>query len=204
MCNFKSAIVIREPRNKGGFALIHSSATDSHSVLIAANNLRDDDKLRFARVELLPSEDWSDLKGYKLKIDDERTPDWFDADMQSAVTEKLLGLVKTMIVPEGVKYLLGGSWIVPKGRTVEVGPNTLIVMNSGTVTTNSGTVTRNYGTVTTNYNYGTVTHNSGTVTRNYGTGTVTHNSGTVTRNYGTVTHNSGTVTHNSGKILKAK
>ena len=151
MCQFKSAIVLREPRNKGGFALIHSFATDHHSQLIQANNLRDDGKLRFARVEYLPGEDWSDLKKYKLKIDEERTPEWFDKDMVEAVSEKMAGIVKAMIVPEGVEYLLGGAWIVPKGRTVVVGPNTLVVVNYGTISENRGTVTTNWGTVTTNW-----------------------------------------------------
>ena len=72
MCQFKSAIVIREPRNKGGFALVHSFASDSHSELIRANKLRDDGKLRFARVEFVPGNDWTDLKSYKLRIDEER------------------------------------------------------------------------------------------------------------------------------------
>ena len=196
MCQFKSAIVLREPRNKGGFACLHSFATDSHSDLIKAHNLRDDGTLRFARVEYLPGEDWSDLKGYKFKIDEERTPEWFDADMQLAVAEKLSSIVGVMLVPENVSYLLGGSWIVPKGRTVEVGPNTLVVRNYGTVTTNYGTVTTNDGTVTTNY--GTVTTNYGTVTTNRGT--VTTNRGTVTTNDGTVTTNRGTVTTNYGTV----
>jgi hypothetical protein len=211
MCQFKSAIVLREPRDKSGFALIHSFATDSHSELIAAHKLRDDGKLRFARVEFVPqTDDWTDLKKYKLKIDEERTPDWFDKDMQEAVAEKMLGIVQSMIVPKEADYLLGGSWIIPQDREVHVGPNTLVVRNSGTVTDNYGTVTRNSGTVT--RNSGTVTRNSGTVTRNYGTvtdnsgtvtdnyGTVTRNSGTVTDNYGTVTDNSGTVTRNSGTV----
>jgi hypothetical protein len=224
MCLFKSAIVLREPRNKGGFALIHSYCTDHHSQLIRANNLRDDGKLRFARIEFRPGENWSDVGGYKLHIDEERTPEWFDEKMKAAVTEKMASIVRAMIVTDQ-KLLLGGAWIVPKGATVEVGPNTLVVMNYGTVTTNCGTVTTNRGTVTTNRgtvttNYGTVTTNYGTVTTNYGTvttscrgatvttscrgATVTTNyrGATVTTNCGTVTTNYGTVITNYGAILK--
>ena len=116
MCNFKSAIVLKEPRNKGGFTLLHNSLTDSHSELIEYHKLRDDGVLRFARVEFVPGNDWSNISGYKLKIDEKRTPDWFDEDMKLAVTEKMASIVKAMIVPEGMDYLLGGSWIVPKDR----------------------------------------------------------------------------------------
>ena len=152
MCQFKSAIVIREPRNKGGFALIHSYATDSHSELIAANGLRDDGKLRFARVEYAPADPTKAhlLDTYKLRIDEERTPEWFDDDMKEAVSAKLAEIVKTMIVTKSGITLLGGAWIVPPEVQVSVGPMTRIVANYGTVTHNSGTVTHNSGDVVQN------------------------------------------------------
>jgi hypothetical protein len=200
MCTFKSAIVIREPRNKGGFALIHSYATDSHSELIAANELRDDGRLRFARVEYTPADPTKAhlLDSYKLRIDEERTPEWFDKDMMEAVSAKMAEIVKAMIVPKTGTALLGGAWIVPPDFEVSVGPMTRIVANSGTITRNSGTITRNYGTVTDNYGTGTVADNYGTVARNYGT--VARNYGTVTDNYGTVARNYGTVTDNYGDV----
>jgi hypothetical protein len=175
--------------------------------------LRDDGRLRFARVEYSP-EDASKahlLDTYSLRIDEGRTPEWFDEDMQEAVAAKLAEIVKCMLVPRSGMTLLGGAWIVPPDYEVSVGPMTRIVANSGKVTANYGDVTHNSGTVA--YNYGTVAYNSGTVTHNHGTvtenhGTVTHNHGTVTRNYGTVTrnhgavtYNPGTVTHNSGAVM---
>ena len=198
MCDFLSAIVLREPRNKGGFAIIHSYATDSHSDLIAVHNLRDDGKLRFARVEYSPKDTKTAhlVETYALKIDEERTPEWFDDDMKKAVAEKLAAIVKVMIVPKSGMTVLGGSWIVPPDFEVSVGPMTRIIVNSGTVTRNYGTVNDNYGTVT--RNSGTVNVNSGTVTRN--SGTVNVNSGTVNVNYGTVNDNYGTVTRNSGTV----
>jgi hypothetical protein len=205
MCQFKSAIVVREPRNKGGFALIHSHTTDSHSELIAANELRDDGRLRFARVEYSP-EDASKahlLDTYSLRIDEGRTPEWFDRDMKQAVAAKLAEVVKAMIVPRSGMTLLGGAWIVPPDCEVSVGPMTRIVANYGKVADNHGTVTDNHGTVT--ENHGTVASNHGTVARNHGTvadnhGTVARNGGTVARNDGTVTYNHGTVTYNRGDV----
>ena len=195
MCKFLSAIVIREPRNKGGFELKYNLASDSHSDLIRHFGLKDDGKLRFARVEFSPlGNTFADPDSYKLTIDEERAPDWFDADMKDAVANKLRAVINSMIVRTG-GYLLGGHHIVPKDIEVEVGPNTLVHVNMGTVTRNYGTVTDNPGTVTDNS--GTVTYNSGTVTRNYGT--VTYNSGTVTDNPGTVTRNYGTVTNAARK-----
>jgi hypothetical protein len=41
MRQFKSAIAVREPRNKGGFALIHSHATDGHLELITSHEQLD-------------------------------------------------------------------------------------------------------------------------------------------------------------------
>ncbi len=223
-----SAIVVREPRNKGGFNILRNAATDSHSDLIEYFQLRDDGKLRFARVEFSPpsDKDLASPEKYALRIDEERTPNWFDNEMKEAVAGRMRGWVKAMIATKDTPYLLGGHWIVPKGVEVKVGPFTVVTENSGTVTYNYGTVTENYGTVTENsgtvtYNYGTVTKNSGTVTYNSGTvtensspvtknsGTVTYNygagtvtctdgAGTVTDNYGTVTKNYGTVTYNSG------
>ena len=152
MCTFLSAIILREPRNKGGFALIHSYATDSHSDRIAAHKLRDDGKLRFARVEYSPPDmkQAHQVETYKLKIDEGRTPEWFDSDMKEAVMARLAAIIKVMIVPETGMTLLGGAWIVPPDFEVTVGPMTRIVVNYGTVSVNYGTVSVNYGKVVQN------------------------------------------------------
>lgn len=151
-----SAIVVREPRNKGGFNILRNPATDSHSDLIEYFRLRDDDKLRFARVEFSPNEetDIASPDKYILTIDEERKPEWFDADMQKAVADRMRGWVQAMIATKETPYLLGGFWIVPKDITVKVGAFTTVTKNCGTVTENYGTVTENWGTVT--KNWGTV------------------------------------------------
>lgn len=40
MCQFKSAIVVKEPRNKGGFQLLMSPWTESHSELMDGHKLK--------------------------------------------------------------------------------------------------------------------------------------------------------------------
>ena len=114
MCQFKSAIVVKDAKQKGGFRLLLSPWTDSHSDLIALHSLRDDGKLRFARVEYSPP-DMSAAhlpEKYKLTIDEERTPDWFDKDMKDAVAEKMDFYIKSIIVTGEVELLMGGQFIV--------------------------------------------------------------------------------------------
>ena len=114
MCKFKSGIVLRDERNKGGFALLMSPWTESHSDLIAMNDLRDDGKLRFARVEFSPPS-YAELhlpEKYALRIDERRTPDWFDEEMKAAVADKMRGYIKSIIVTDDRKILIGGQFIV--------------------------------------------------------------------------------------------
>jgi hypothetical protein len=121
MCQFKSAIVLRDKTAKGGFKLLLSPWTESHSELIIIHKLRDDGRLRFARVEFSPpSMDSAHLiEGYKLKIDEERTPEWFNSEMKDAVADKLRTYVKGMIVTGDVQLLIGGQFIVAPGAKIE-------------------------------------------------------------------------------------
>lgn len=187
MCQHKSAIITYSPRSKGKFEIIHSPCTDSHSELIRAYGLKDDGKLRFARVEFSPPDmsKAAEVDTYKLRLDEERAPDWWSDDMAAAVAEKMRGIVSAMIVKEDDKYLLGGAWIVPKGLTVSVGPMTRVVANLGTVSENYGTVSVNYsgGTVSENCSCGTVSGNYGTVSKNRGTVSVNHSCGTIVKQY---------------------
>ena len=113
MCQFKSAIVLKDETRKTGYRLLMSAWTDSHSDLIALNNLNDGGHLRFARVEFLPSEDLTKLDDYKLKIDEERTPDWFDSEMSEDVAKVMRRYVEKMIIVDGEhRLLLGGEYIV--------------------------------------------------------------------------------------------
>jgi hypothetical protein len=51
MCEFKSGIVLRDKKEKGGFRLLMSPWTESHSELITIFKLNDGKMLHFARVE---------------------------------------------------------------------------------------------------------------------------------------------------------
>jgi hypothetical protein len=120
MCKFKSAIVVKDAKQKGGFRLLLSPWTDSHSDLIDLHSLRDDGKLRFARIEYSPP-DMSAAhlpEKYKLDIDEERTPAWFDEDMKAAVAEKMDFFIKSILVNGEVALLIGGQFIIAPGAKI--------------------------------------------------------------------------------------
>ena len=87
MCEFKSAIVVKDEQEKSGFRLLMSPFTESHSELEQLFNLKDGARLNYAKVEFSPK-DFStahQLETYKLEIDEDRTPDWFDKEIKDRV-----------------------------------------------------------------------------------------------------------------------
>ena len=184
MCKFYSAIVMRNGD------LLHNENLTSHEDLIRLFNINDTQANcdKFVRVEFCPDDykDYPLIEKYKLNIDEESCPEWFEKHREY-VTERLKEIVSKRIVTSHQKIITGGLYVIADCVIDKVIAAEVVYL-SGTVTENYGTVTKNSGTVTYNYgtvtiNYGTVTENSGTVTYNYGT--VTYNSGTVTKNYGT-------------------
>jgi hypothetical protein len=123
MCKFKSAIVLKDESSKGGFKLLLSPWTESHSELCTIFKLNDtaEAKLYFARVEFSPeSMDKAHLvETYKLHIDEERTPEWFDQEMKNGVTEKLTAYIKSIIITGDVALLIGGQFIIAPGAKIE-------------------------------------------------------------------------------------
>ena len=120
MCQFKSALVVKDEKEKGGFRMLLSPWTESHSELCTIFKIKDGECLTFARVELSPPtmETAHLIDGYKLKIDEECDPEWFDAEMKERVAEKLRAYVKSMIVEGDVDLLIGGQFIVAPGARV--------------------------------------------------------------------------------------
>jgi hypothetical protein len=186
MCQFKSAIVLHDEREKGGFKLLMSPWTESHSELITIHKLRDDGKLRFARVEFSPpSMDTAHvLDGYKLRIDEERTPEWFGDEMKERVAAKMRAYVKSIIVEGDVALLIGGQFIIAPGARVEAAHSMVInAICGGTVSAiRGGTVSAICGGTVSEIRGGTVSEiRGGTVSAICG-GTVSAiRGGTVSR-----------------------
>jgi hypothetical protein len=121
MCQYKSGIVLRDEREKGGFKLLISPWTESHSDLIAMHKLNDGKLLHFARVEFYP-ESMSDahlVEKYALHIDEERKPEWLDDEMFSAITERMSNYIRSIIVTGDINILIGGQFIVAPKCKVE-------------------------------------------------------------------------------------
>ena len=114
MCKFLSAIVL-----KNGDIICDPEHTDSHSDLVAAFNLRDDDQYvdRFVKVEFTPPinaenlPNYSDFANYDFRVDERGEPYWFGEVRERAI-EKLRDRVARMIVTESRPMLLGGCWII--------------------------------------------------------------------------------------------
>jgi uncharacterized Zn-binding protein involved in type VI secretion len=141
MCQFKSGIVLQDEREKGGFKLLMSPWTESHSELITIHKLNDGKLLHFARVEFSPADLMTadKVETYKLKIDEDRTPAWFDDEMKESVTKKMEDYIKTIIVTGDVQLLIGGQFIVAAGANVECANNMVInALSGGTVNNISG------------------------------------------------------------------
>ena len=156
MCRFLSAIV----RRNGD--ILCNPLTDSHEELIALHGLRDSKEGAFARVEYSPPDSASiaDLSKYRLTIDEQRTPDWFDESMRDRVTSRLRDIVSRMIVTDHRPILLGGTWIIADGARIDTAKLCRIVaMHGGTITfMRGGTVTHMRGGAITNMDGGTVTY----------------------------------------------
>src|ERR1035437_6684829 len=141
MCQFKSGIVIKDGKEKGGFKLLISPWTESHSELVTLFKLNDDKMLHFARVEFSPKELSEAYKPetYSLKIDGDRTPEWFSDEMKEKVADKMRAYIKSIIVSGDVELLVGGQFIIAPGAKIEKADCMVInVLCGGTVNYISG------------------------------------------------------------------
>ena len=135
MCDFFSAIVIPNEARKGGVEIFHNQYTDSHEELVSFFKLKDKGKL--ARIEFKPDSgvDLADLKKYKFRIDEARTPEWLDEEKQDFVKAYCAETVGRMIVSGDVEILLGGVYIIAKGANIGFAKQSRIiaVLSGGTV-----------------------------------------------------------------------
>ena len=81
MCQFKSGLILK---NK---IVIAQGADDCHSNLLDELNIEDNTEnamRRFVRAELVPpnNEWWTDPDTWKINIDQDITPEWFDIDRE--------------------------------------------------------------------------------------------------------------------------
>jgi hypothetical protein len=121
MCNFKSAIVLQDLKEKGGYRLLMSPWTESHSELEQIFKLHEGASLKLAKVEYSPEElrTAHKLDTYKFRIDENRTPEWFDEEMQASVILRMNTYIKSIIIEGDAGLLVGGEFIVSPGASIQ-------------------------------------------------------------------------------------
>jgi hypothetical protein len=110
---------------KQGDLLCDPSLIDSHEDLIALHGLRDEGHLGaggrdWIRVEFTPPDDGSkiaDVSLWNLNIDEETMPCWVDRDV---IRERCAARVQRMIVNEDKPILVGGPFIIVRGKIDKV------------------------------------------------------------------------------------
>ena len=142
MCKFHSAIVLRNGD------ILHNENLSSHEDLIRLFDINDTQMNcdKFVRVEFCPdnTSDYPDIDKYKLNVDEESTPDWFEKH-RDYVTERLRDFVSKRIISSDKKILTGGLYVVTNCLINKV-INAQVVYLNGTVqrVEAGGTVIKDY------------------------------------------------------------
>ena len=109
MCKFYSAIVLKNGD------LLHNENLMSHEDIIRLFNVNDTQTNcdKFVRVEFTPEDtsDYPNIEKYKLNIDEDSTPKWFEKHREY-VTERLKDIVLKRIITSDQKILTGGLYVV--------------------------------------------------------------------------------------------
>jgi hypothetical protein len=130
MCEFKSGIVLKDriycPLNH-----------DHHTQMLEELGIRDDSQFpNFVRVEMIPRDGDvfnHDLNNWKLNVDQDFRPDWFDADK----TEKEMkvkmqeAFEKMFIIDREVEEISSGEWYLKNGIIRRLGGNAIINVMRG-------------------------------------------------------------------------
>jgi hypothetical protein len=128
MCNFKSALVIRDESRKGGFELFLSPWTEHHSTLMVMRGIKDGDRINCARVEFSPPDlsTADKVETYKLRLDEDRKPEWWSDEMAESVAKKMAVYIKSIIISGDAAILIGGQFILASNAKVESAENCII------------------------------------------------------------------------------
>jgi len=108
MCNFFSCIITEK-----NLEIYHNPYTDSHEELIDYFGFKDDKiQNKWVRVEFVSQDNkYDDIQSYQLKCDETVIPDWFTENRENIIN-KLRQIIKTMIITDSRKILLGGCYIL--------------------------------------------------------------------------------------------
>ena len=132
MCKFFSVIVTKK-------SIVWDIDIDNHTTLLEKAGIKDEKKdPNFVRVELLPKDNDvfnHDLKNWKLHVDQDFKPDWFDENDAEKRVKKLVGEVFVgRFIKSKIKEITAGRWFLGTGGTIQyVSGGTIQDVSGGTI-----------------------------------------------------------------------
>ena len=156
MCQFKSALVLKDK--------IFLPDYDSHDKMLQELGIEDNftnaSKV-FVRVELSPADGhiFSDVEGWKLKVDQDILPDWWNEAERLPKLKELVETWRQKHTIYGEREVSDGVWLATGSATVKAtGSATVTACVSATVTACGSATVKAYGSATVKaYNSTTVT-----------------------------------------------
>lgn len=146
MCQFKSCIILKDR--------VFVPDYDSHSEMLEELNIKDtfeNASNLFIRAEILPADgEFSDVMGWKFRVDQDILPDWYVPDMdESRAKEAVAEWMKVRTLSEGSHEVKDGVWFAFNDATVEAHDNaTVEAFNDATVEAYDNATVRAYGNAT--------------------------------------------------------
>lgn len=117
MCKFFSGVYDRTRD------MLFTGPTDSHSKICELHGIRETSSLaerNIVKLEYVPRGAYSNLDGYDLRVDEERTPDWWTDELAERVTLRMhRRLLAERVLVDGQTYnITGGLYLVFSGAPV--------------------------------------------------------------------------------------
>ena len=147
MCQFKSALVLKDR--------IFLPDYDNHDKMLQELGIEDNftnaSKV-FVRVELSPADGdfFSDVDGWKLKVDQDILPDWWNEAERLPKLKELVGTwMQKHTIYAGEYEVADGVWFAIDSATVKAtGSATVTAYDSTTVTAYGSSTVKAYGSAT--------------------------------------------------------
>ena len=140
MCKFYSAIVLKNGD------LLHNENLTSHEDIIRLFNINDNQISceNHVKVEFAPNDitDSADIEKYKLNVDEESAPEWFEKHREY-VTSQLKEIVSKRIITSDQKLLTGGLYVVKNCKIDRILCAQIVYMQASTVNAMGGNSTVN-------------------------------------------------------------
>jgi hypothetical protein len=130
MCRFYSAIVLKNGD------LLHNENLKSHEDIIRLFNINDKQVRceNHVKVEFSPDveSDFADIEKYKLNVDEDSTPEWFE-NHREYITTRLKEIVSKRIITSDQKILTGGLYVVKNCKIDKVICAQIIYMQASNI-----------------------------------------------------------------------